>query len=167
MTHQSALATVPRRSDVGTRRSAHWGLSHDQTTSDVGGLARFNGTVPPRRIPNAELRTREYLDEHEVERPMRAAKVNRHGQRDATMILIAFRHGLRAAEIVDLRWDQVDLGRNACLHVRRVKNGMPSVHPLQGDEMRRIADAGISRRARGRTTVVRGTRRGAIRWRCP
>ena len=54
------------------------------------------------------------------------------------MILLAFRHGLRAAEIVDLRWDQVDLGRNACLHVRRVKNGMPSVHPLQGDEMRAL-----------------------------
>ena len=54
------------------------------------------------------------------------------------MILIAFRHGLRAAEIVDLRWDQVDLGRNACLHVRRVKNGMSSVHPLQGDEMRAL-----------------------------
>jgi type 1 fimbriae regulatory protein FimB/type 1 fimbriae regulatory protein FimE len=40
------------------------------------------------------------------------------------MILLAFRHGLRAAELVDLRWDQVDLGRNACLHVRRVKNGI-------------------------------------------
>src|SRR5499427_2117174 len=54
------------------------------------------------------------------------------------MILLAFRHGLRAAELVDLRWDQVDLGRNACLHVRCVKNGMPSVHPLQGDEMRAL-----------------------------
>src|SRR5262249_42786603 len=97
-----------------------------------------NGTVPPRRVPNAELRTREYLDEFEVERLMRAAKANRNGQRDAAMVLIAFRHGLRAAEIVDLRWDQVDLGRNACLHVRRVKNGMPSVHPLQRDEMRAL-----------------------------
>ena len=99
-----------------------------------------NGTVPPKRVPNAELRTRKYLDEFEVERLMRAAKANRNGQRDATMILIAFRHGLRAAEIVDLRWDQVDLGRNACLHVRRVKNGMPSVHPLQGDEMRALRE---------------------------
>ena len=99
-----------------------------------------NGTVPPKRVPNAELRTREYLDEFEVERLMRAAKANRNGQRDATMILIAFRHGLRAAEIVDLRWDQVDLGRNACLHVRRIKNGMPSVHPLQGDEMRALRE---------------------------
>ena len=96
----------------------------------------INGTVPPRRVPNAELRTREYLTEPEVERLMKATKANRNGQRDATMILLGFRHGLRAAELVDLRWDQVDLGRNACLHVRRVKNGMPSVHPLQGDEMR-------------------------------
>ena len=96
------------------------------------------GTVPPRRVPNAELRTREYLTEAEVERLTKAAKANRNGQRDATMILLAFRHGLRAAELVDLRWDQVDLGRNACLHVRRVKNGMPSVHPLQGDEMRAL-----------------------------
>ena len=101
----------------------------------------LNGTVsPPRRKPNAELRTREYLDEFEVSRLMKAAKANRHGHRDATMILIAFRHGLRAAELVDLRWDQVDLGRNACLHVRRVKNGMPSVHPLQGDEMRALRE---------------------------
>jgi len=71
------------------------------------------GTVPPRRVPNAELRTREYLTEPEVERLMKAAKANRQGHRDATMILIAFRHGLRAAELVDLRWDQIDLGRNA------------------------------------------------------
>jgi len=98
------------------------------------------GTVPPKRVPNAELRTREYLTEPEVERLIKAAKANRHGQRDATMILLAFRHGLRAAELVDLRWDQVDLGRNACLHVRRVKNGMPSVHPLQGDEMRALRE---------------------------
>jgi len=95
--------------------------------------------VPPRRVPNAELRTREYLDESEVERLMRAAKANRNGQRDGAMILIAFRHGLRAAELVDLRWDQVDLGRNACARAP-VKNGMPSVHPLQCDEMRALRE---------------------------
>jgi type 1 fimbriae regulatory protein FimB/type 1 fimbriae regulatory protein FimE len=80
--------------------------------------------------------TREYLTETEVERLMKAARANRYGLRDATMILMAFRHGLRAAELVDLRWEQVELGRNAVLHVRRVKQGVPSVHPLQGDEMR-------------------------------
>jgi integrase len=97
-----------------------------------------NGTVPPRRRKNAELRTREYLTEAEIGRLIKAARDNRYGLRDATMILVAFRHGLRAAELVDLRWDQVELGRNAVLHVRRVKQGVPSVHPLQGDEMRAL-----------------------------
>jgi type 1 fimbriae regulatory protein FimB/type 1 fimbriae regulatory protein FimE len=92
----------------------------------------------PTRKPNAELRTREYLTEPEVERLLKAAKANRYGQRDAAMILIAYRHGLRAAELVDLRWDQVEFGRNAVLHVRRVKNGIASTHPLQADEIRAL-----------------------------
>jgi type 1 fimbriae regulatory protein FimB/type 1 fimbriae regulatory protein FimE len=96
-----------------------------------------NGTVPPRRRANKELRTREYLTPDEVERLLEALKGNRQGQRDAAMALIAYRHGLRAAELVDLRWSQVDLD-NARLHVRRVKNGVPSVHPLKGDEMRAL-----------------------------
>src|SRR4051794_4359751 len=54
-----------------------------------------------------------------------------------TMILVAFRHGLRASELVALRWDQVDFNR-AVLHVRRVKKGSPSVHPLDGLEMRAL-----------------------------
>jgi type 1 fimbriae regulatory protein FimB/type 1 fimbriae regulatory protein FimE len=92
----------------------------------------------PTRKPNAELRTREYLTEPEVERLMKATKGNRYGQRDAAMILIAYRHGLRAAELVDLHWDQVEFGRNANLHVRRVKNGIASTHPLQADEIRAL-----------------------------
>jgi integrase len=99
-----------------------------------------NGTVPPRRRKNAELRTREYLTETEIDRLIKAARANRYGLRDATMILMAFRHGLRAAELVDLRWEQVELARNAVLHVRRVKQGVPSVHPLQGDEMRALRE---------------------------
>ena len=65
-------------------------------------------TVRPTRRPNAELRTREHLTPGEIEALIEAAKKNRQGQRDATMILLAFRHGLRAAELCDLRWDQVD-----------------------------------------------------------
>ena len=94
-------------------------------------------TVTPRRRPNAELRTREHLTEREVERLIEAAKANRHGHRDATMILLAYRHGLRASELVDLRWDQVDFNR-AVLHVRRVKQGTPATHPLTGLEMRAL-----------------------------
>ena len=94
-------------------------------------------TVTPKRAKNSDLRTREYLTEHEIEALMAAARQNRHGHRDATMILVAFRHGLRASEVVDLRWDQVDFDR-AVLHVRRVKQGTPSVHPLSGSEMRAL-----------------------------
>jgi integrase len=91
----------------------------------------------PRRPKNAELRQREYLTPTEVDGLLAAAKQNRHGHRDATMILIAYRHGLRASEACDLRWSQVDLDQ-ARLHVRRVKRGTPSVHPLQGDELRAL-----------------------------
>jgi integrase len=66
------------------------------------------------------------LDEGEVEKLMNAAKGNRYGHRDATMVFVAYRHGLRASELVDMRWDQVDF-RAARLHVRRVKQGTPSV----------------------------------------
>jgi site-specific recombinase XerD len=94
-------------------------------------------TVMPRRAKNSELRTREYLTEHEVDVLLAAARQNRHGHRDATMVLVAFRHGLRASEAVDLHWDQVDFHR-AVLHVRRAKHGTPSVHPLSGTEMRAL-----------------------------
>jgi type 1 fimbriae regulatory protein FimB/type 1 fimbriae regulatory protein FimE len=94
-----------------------------------------NRTVSPKRVPNSELRTREYLTEAEVERLMAAARRNRWGHRDATMILVAYRHGLRPSELVDLRWDQVDF-KTATLHVRRVKQGTSSTHPILGDELR-------------------------------
>jgi integrase len=96
-----------------------------------------NRTVGPLRRPNAELRTREYLTAAEVEALMEAAKGNRHGHRDMTMILLAYRHGLRAAELVALEWSQVDFA-TATLHVRRVKKGTPATHPLRGDEMRAL-----------------------------
>jgi integrase len=91
----------------------------------------------PVRKPNAEYRSREHLTEREVERLIEAVKDNRQSHRDATMVLIAFRHGLRASELIDLRWDQVDLD-NALLHVRRLKNGSPASHPLTGRELRAL-----------------------------
>ena len=99
--------------------------------------AILNRTVTPRRLPNADLRTREYLTEAEVENLMAAARDNRWGHRDATMVLVAYRHGLRSSELADLRWDQVDF-RTALLHVRRVKQGTPSTHPILGDELRAL-----------------------------
>jgi type 1 fimbriae regulatory protein FimB/type 1 fimbriae regulatory protein FimE len=92
----------------------------------------------PRRQANAKLRTREYLMPAEVEKMVKAAKDGRWGHRDATLILVAYRHGLRAKEICDLEWSQVEFGRSAALHVRRVKSGKPSVHPIRGDELRML-----------------------------
>ena len=87
---------------------------------------------------NSSVRTREYLTVPEVERLMAAArKYSRYGHRDATMILIGCRHGLRASELCDLQWHQVELGAGR-LHVRRAKSGSPSVHPLRGDEIRAL-----------------------------
>lgn len=94
-----------------------------------------NGTVPPRRLKNSALRTREYLTPDEVEKLLAVLKGNRNGHRDSTMALIAYRHGLRVKELVELRWHQVDLD-NARFHVRRDKGGDPSVHHLTGNEMR-------------------------------
>jgi integrase len=94
-------------------------------------------TVTPRRRPNADLRTREYLTETEVEQLLSVTKTNRWGHRDAAMILVAYRHGLRASELVDLRWDQIDFP-TATLHVRRVKKGSPATHPILGDELRAL-----------------------------
>ena len=68
---------------------------------------------------------------------MKAVGGNRYGHRDATTILVAYRHGLRASELSDLRWDQVDF-RTPNLHVRRVKNGTPATHPLTGAELRAL-----------------------------
>jgi site-specific recombinase XerD len=93
------------------------------------------------RKANTKYRTREHLTEAEVERLIEATKHNRHGHRDSTMVLLAFRHGLRASELVDLRWEQVDL-RGAVLHVRRVKQGSPATHPLTGRELRALRRLG-------------------------
>jgi site-specific recombinase XerD len=91
----------------------------------------------PLRKPNRDLRTREHLTEREVEKLVEAARGNRNGHRDATMILVAYRHGLRASELVDLRWDQVHF-TSANLDVRRRKNGTPATHPLTGLELRAL-----------------------------
>ena len=82
------------------------------------------------------VRAREYLTEAEVEQLCTAAKKRgRYGQRDAAMILLCYRHGLRVSELVALQWQQVDLNAGR-LHVTRLKGSDDSVHPLSGTELR-------------------------------
>jgi type 1 fimbriae regulatory protein FimB/type 1 fimbriae regulatory protein FimE len=115
-------------------------------------------TVAPGRKPNSAYRKREHLTEAEVERLIEAAKANRWGHRDATMVLVAYRHGLRASELVDLRWDQVDF-TTALLHVRRVKRGTPATHPIRGDEMRALRK--LQREQEPRSPFLFTSERGA------
>ncbi|MEW8015083.1 MAG: tyrosine-type recombinase/integrase [Candidatus Sedimenticola endophacoides] len=104
--------------------------------------ASFSGKLPkntpPRKPRNADVRSREYLTAAEVDKLMVAAgKLGRHGHRDRTLILVMYRHGLRVAELISLRWDQVDLDRGV-VHVNRRKNGTPSTHPIRGVEIRAL-----------------------------
>jgi type 1 fimbriae regulatory protein FimE len=99
-------------------------------------------TIVKRKVPvrrrNSDYRSREYLSEKEVGKVIAAAATQgRHGVRDSALILIAYRHGLRVSELVSLRWDQIDLSQGL-VHVARLKNGMPSVHPLRGPELRAL-----------------------------
>jgi len=98
----------------------------------------INGKVPPKRKANRSVRSREYLTPDEVKRLMAAAGgAGRHPGRDQTLLMVMYRHGLRVSEAVSLRWDQVDL-KAGLLHVNRLKNGVPSTHPLRGPELRKL-----------------------------
>ncbi len=101
-----------------------------QLVPSTGEMLKVRG-----RKPNKERRTKEYLTGAEVGRLIKAARKGRWGHRDATLILVMVRHGLRVTEACDLRWDQIDWSRGH-LHVKRMKGGIDSVHTLQGDELR-------------------------------
>lgn len=147
-----AEKSLPQRASRAPRRQKHSqkepfsGKSETITASNVIQLQSVtdtppsivNGKVPPRRLPNKARRSREHLSEKEVGALVDAAKKSgRHGHRDATLILLAYRHALRVSELVALRWDQIDLSQGL-LHVSRAKNGTPSTHPLRGPEIRAL-----------------------------
>jgi integrase len=93
------------------------------------------------RPKNQDVRTREHLTADEVERLIEAARrLSRYPNRDALLIMMAYRHGLRASELVGnkkpLRWDQIEFGKAPVLHVARLKNGSASTHPLHGPEIK-------------------------------
>jgi len=114
--------------------------------------------VTPRRPKNADVRTREYLTEKEIEKLIEGCEGNRRPHRDATMILIAFRHGLRASEVCDLQWTQVDFAA-ATLAVTRAKHGTSATHPLTGRELRALRR--LHREVEGRSPFVFVSERGS------
>lgn len=89
---------------------------------------------PPMKLPYAGRRSRKFLREPEVAKLMNAARaVGRNGHRDATLILMMYRHGLRIGEAISLTWTQVDLKARR-LFVRRLKHGKPSIQELNADQ---------------------------------
>lgn len=89
-----------------------------------------------KKVGAREIRTREYLTESEIEKLLAVAKtMPRHAFRNRCLVLTMFRHGLRAGEAGLLRWDDVDL-KLGKIHVKRLKNGNPSIHPIYGLELR-------------------------------
>jgi len=117
---------------------------------------------PPSRQANSAVRTREHVspDEgREAHRRCATSVGGRVAERDALLIMMAYRHGLRASEIAGLRWDQIDL-KAGVLHVTRRKNGSPATHPLRGLEL-------CALRSRRRQQFPNYDRRNRARWYLP
>jgi len=129
--------SVPTMLDHGTnedqraRQTAHLRLVGEPAPSAA------NGTMPPRRVANAERRPREHLSRDEVAGLCKAARKNRHGARDAAAIWLAFNHGLRVSELVDLRWADVRWDERKIL-VRRLKGSRSGEHPLTEQDKRAL-----------------------------
>jgi integrase len=103
----------------------------DKSMVEIQPSVTKSGTVRSRR-------PREHLTEAEIERLMTVARQGgRYGHRDATAILVAFRHGLRSSELVDLQWDQIDFVHKT-IRINRVKNGAGSTHYLSNSELRAL-----------------------------
>ena len=117
--------------------------------------ASVNRAVALRRPSNKDMRPREYLTKAEIGRIIKAAKNNRRGLRDSTMILVGYTHGLRVSELISLQWSDISF-EDATLHIRRAKGGVTGSHPLRGDEKRALR--ALQRHAKG--TWVFETERG-------
>jgi integrase len=121
-------------------------------------------STPPVRKENKLVRNREHLTEAEVTRVRAsAAKAGRYGFRDSLMILMAYRHGFRAAELVRLTCDQIDF-ENRVLHVKRVKKGDPATHPLGREEISALKKLLGSRRTGPVFLSERGDRFSTRGW---
>jgi type 1 fimbriae regulatory protein FimB/type 1 fimbriae regulatory protein FimE len=92
-----------------------------------------------RKNISGNVTKRTFLTPSEVEKLIEGAKTGRYGKRDALIIQMLYRHGLRTKELVELRWEQVLFDR-AILHVERVKHGTDSMQPINGDELRKLRE---------------------------
>ncbi len=87
------------------------------------------------KLTNLDRRPREYLRADEIDKLIASAKISSAPVRNHALILTSYRHGLRVGEAVELRWSQLDFERSQ-IHINRLKNGKPGLHPVEGDELR-------------------------------
>ena len=120
--------------------TAPTGVSTTETASGVSATVRWT---------HKDRRSREYLRPAEVEKLLAAAKRNRQGHRDHTLILMMWRHGLRCGEAASLEWPSVDLD-DARIYIRRLKGSRSGEHPLNGDEIRALRRLHREQGGRGR-----------------
>jgi integrase len=94
--------------------------------------------VALKREKNLAYRSREYLTPTEVHRLIEAAgKRGRHPLRDRTLLLLMFRHGLRAGEACLLKWDAIMFDTRT-ISITRLKKSLSGVHRLQEDELQAL-----------------------------
>jgi integrase len=111
------------------KQSANLRLVEDETPTTL-----FGSTKAAKRV--------KFLTEAQVEALAKAAS----NHRDRTMIMIAYRHGLRVSELVTLQWSQIDLDA-ATMRIYRAKHGRDATHPIPGPELRdlrRLKREGVS-----------------------
>jgi type 1 fimbriae regulatory protein FimB len=117
----------------------------------------------PRKEAGISMERRRYLTEPEIKKLLEGAKKGRHGVRDHLVVLLAYRHGLRASELVDLRLSDLDL-ETGRIFVRRVKGSVSASHPLPGDELRAIR-SWLRKRGEGKAPFLFLGERGPLtRW---
>src|SRR5262245_7216079 len=84
-----------------------------------------------------DRRIKDFLTDAEIKQFLGAARKGIHGERDYLLALLAYRHGFRVAELIDVRLEEIDL-RTARMQVRRLKGSLSTEHPIEGDELRAI-----------------------------
>jgi type 1 fimbriae regulatory protein FimB len=82
-------------------------------------------------------RPKNFLTEAEMGNFLKAARKGRHAVRNFAMLLLAFRHGLRVSELINIRMPDVDLDTGR-VFVRRLKGSLSTSQPLEGDEIRAL-----------------------------
>jgi len=84
-----------------------------------------------------DRRGKDFLTDAEMQRFLEAARHGRHGVRDYLLMLMAYRHGLRVSELVDLRLRDLDLDTGR-VYVRRKKGSLSTHQSLEGEEIRAL-----------------------------